>query len=220
MKKSITFLTQYHILSAAVTTQEIKSGCSLVTPDLWWLGFPGALSLLARDTLSNTTCDGKFLPMSWHLTLPASELILAVAFCLPSPNCVILQAALDCRTRWVCVAAQLYFPGTVTASCPILISVPQAIHNAQVTCMRFSPLEWALQKAMSMAVKRGSGIFPFISLLVVGNSQWAFSSPPRHLCNNCPSVLRTLNILFIYCLPFPLGSQQNSPLGMNLCCSA
>lgn len=79
--------------------------------------------------------------MPWHLTLPASELILAVAFCLPSPNCVILEFALDCSTRWACVAAQLYFPRTVIALYPILVSVPQAIPNAQVTCMKFSPLE-------------------------------------------------------------------------------
>lgn len=141
-KNCIIFLTQHHILSAAVTMQEMKSGCSLVTPDLWWLEFPGPLSLLlARDTLSNTTCHGKFLSMPWHLALPASELILAVTFCLPSPNCVILEVALDCSTRWVCVAAQLYFPRTVIALYPILVSVPQAIPNAQVTCMKFSPLE-------------------------------------------------------------------------------
>lgn len=85
MKNCVVFLTWHHILSAAVTMQEMKSGCSLVTPDLGWLGFPGALNLLlAKDTLSNTTCHGKFLSMPWHFILPASEPILAVAFFLPS----------------------------------------------------------------------------------------------------------------------------------------
>lgn len=85
IKNSSIVLTQHRILLAAVTMQKIKSGCSLVISELWRLGFPGAASLLARDTLSNTTCHGKCLSMPWHLTLPASELILAAASCPPSP---------------------------------------------------------------------------------------------------------------------------------------
>lgn len=131
IKNSSIFLAQHHILLAVVTMQKIKSGCSLVIPELWRLGFPGAASLLARDTLSSTTCHGKCLSMPWHLTLPASELILAAASYLPSPfpkSCH-SQSYLGLQHQVGPVNSTTFFifPETVTAPCPIVVSVPQTI---------------------------------------------------------------------------------------------